>query len=72
MAENFVNVNFRVACASGGEVNNLRMAACFELGIPTSFVVDRDGYIAFIGRPMDLDDVLPKVLDGSWRTSTEQ
>ncbi|MCK1425798.1 UbiA family prenyltransferase [Bradyrhizobium sp. 87] len=37
--------------------------------IPTSFVVDRNGYIAFIGSPTLLDDVLPKVLDGIWHAS---
>ena len=36
-------------------------------GIPASFVVDRAGKIAFIGHPMELDDVLPMVLDGSWK-----
>ncbi|MEH7876178.1 hypothetical protein V7799_00105 [Rhizobium laguerreae] len=40
---------------SAGEMNKLWMAARFELGIPTSFVVDRIGHIAFIGHPMDLD-----------------
>ena len=31
-------------------------------GIPASFVVDKQGNIAFIGHPMELDDVLPKLL----------
>ncbi len=31
-------------------------------GIPQSFVVDRDGKIAFIGRPEELDAVLAKVV----------
>ncbi|WP_353682932.1 hypothetical protein [Mesorhizobium sp.] len=34
-------------------------------------MVDRDGHIAFIGHPSELDDVLPKVLNGSWRSSDE-
>ena len=42
-----------------------------SVGIPTSFVVDRDGRIAFVGFPTQLDDVLPKILTGSWRTSDE-
>ncbi|MGX9576950.1 TlpA family protein disulfide reductase, partial [Mesorhizobium sp. f-mel] len=42
-----------------------------SVGIPTSFVVDRDGHIAFIGHPMQLDEVLPKVLNGSWRSSDQ-
>lgn len=34
--------------------------------IPCSFVVGKDGKIAFIGLPMFLDLVLPKVLAGTW------
>jgi hypothetical protein len=30
-------------------------------------VVDRSGRVAFIGRPQQLDDVLPRVLAGTWR-----
>lgn len=35
--------------------------------LPTCFVVDRAGTIAWIGHPNLLDVVLPKVLDGSWK-----
>ena len=34
--------------------------------LPTAFVIARDGRIAFIGDPMQVDDVIPAVLDGSW------
>ncbi|RWD39449.1 MAG: TlpA family protein disulfide reductase, partial [Mesorhizobium sp.] len=54
-----------------GEMNKLWMDPSSSIGIPTSFVVDRDGHIAFIGHPAELDDVLPKVLNGSWRSSYE-
>jgi thiol-disulfide isomerase/thioredoxin len=43
------------------------MQASGQQGIPCSFVVDKAGKIAFIGHPMQLDDVLPKVLDGTWK-----
>ncbi|WP_260691834.1 hypothetical protein [Rhizobium leguminosarum] len=39
--------------------------------VPQAFIVDRDGSIAFIGHPAMLEDVLPKVIDGSWRASAE-
>jgi hypothetical protein len=35
--------------------------------LPTCFVVDRTGNIAWMGHPNLLDVVLPKVLDGSWK-----
>ena len=29
-------------------------------------MIGKDGRIAFIGHPLFLDEVLPKVLDGTW------
>lgn len=43
------------------------MQASEQQGIPCSFVVGKDGKIAFIGHPMELDDVIPKVIDGTWK-----
>lgn len=34
--------------------------------IPCCFVIDRNAKIAFIGHPLYLDFVLPKVVDGTW------
>jgi len=71
LAEQFRKLNFRVAFDDTGTMNTLWMEASFSLGIPKAFVIDRDGYIAFIGHPDDLHDVLPQVLDGTWRTSAQ-
>ncbi|MER8389934.1 TlpA family protein disulfide reductase [Mesorhizobium sp. M1380] len=71
LTERFSNLNFRIAFDYTGEMNRLWMEVSSSLGIPTSFVVDRDGHIAFTGHPAQLDDVLPKVLNGSWRSSDE-
>jgi thiol-disulfide isomerase/thioredoxin len=38
-------------------------------GIPASFVVDREGVIAWFGHPMDLDFVLDEVIAGTWSPS---
>jgi thiol-disulfide isomerase/thioredoxin len=43
------------------------MEAAERESLPTTFVIDKAGKIAFIGHPMELDDVLPKVLAGTWR-----
>ncbi len=43
------------------------MQAAKQDGIPCSFVVGKDSKIAYIGHPMNLDDVLPKVLAGTWK-----
>lgn len=69
--DKFPKLNFRIGLDCTGEMKKLWMQASSSLGIPSSFVVDRDSRIAFIGHPAELDDVLPKVLDGSWRTSDQ-
>ncbi|WP_206078925.1 TlpA disulfide reductase family protein [Allomesorhizobium camelthorni] len=71
LTEKCSNLNHRIAFDHTGEMNKLWMEPSLAVGIPTSFVVDRDGHIAFIGHPMELDEVLPKVLNGSWRTSDQ-
>jgi thiol-disulfide isomerase/thioredoxin len=43
------------------------MTASGREGIPASFVVDREGKIAFMGHPAELDDVIPRLLDGKWQ-----
>jgi hypothetical protein len=42
------------------------MKAAGQSGIPCSFVIGKDGKVAFIGHPLFLDEVLPKVLAGTW------
>ncbi|OCK54159.1 alkyl hydroperoxide reductase [Bradyrhizobium sp. LMTR 3] len=71
LTEKLPNLNYRIGFDYTGEMNKLWMEPSFSVGIPTSFVVDRDGHIAFIGFSKQLDDVLPKILSGSWRTSDE-
>lgn len=45
------------------------MRAAGRNGIPCCFVVGKDGKIAYIGHPMYLDIVLPKVVAGKWSAS---
>jgi len=45
------------------------MTASGQTGIPTCFVVDGAGRVAWIGHPFFLEFVLPAVLDGSWNLS---
>ncbi|MGX9126420.1 TlpA disulfide reductase family protein [Mesorhizobium sp. BHscii] len=71
LTENCSYLNYRIAFDFTGEMNKLWRKPSFSLGIPTSFVVDRDGAIAFIGLPTDLAEVLPEVINGSWRTSKQ-
>lgn len=70
LSEKLPNLNYRVGFDSE-KMDKLWMDASLSVGIPTTFVVDRDGHIAFIGFPTELDGVLPKILNGGWRTSDE-
>lgn len=42
------------------------LRASFSRGVPTSFVVDGKGRVAWIGHPASLDEVLPLVIDETW------
>jgi thiol-disulfide isomerase/thioredoxin len=42
------------------------MTAAHQNGIPCSFVIDAKGKIAYIGHPLFLGIVLPKVIAGTW------
>jgi tetratricopeptide (TPR) repeat protein len=46
------------------------MAASGSRGIPTSFIVDQTGTVAWIGHPMSLDLVLGEVVAGKWDPKT--
>ncbi|WP_105009838.1 TlpA disulfide reductase family protein [Rhizobium leguminosarum] len=61
--QNCPNVNFRVAVDFTGEILRLWMDPT-DFGAPASFILDRGGKVASID-PMDLDDVVLKVLGGS-------
>jgi thiol-disulfide isomerase/thioredoxin len=42
------------------------MAAAERNGIPTAFIINKEGKIAWIGHPMEMDKPLEKVVSGSW------
>ncbi|MET4632054.1 thiol-disulfide isomerase/thioredoxin [Bradyrhizobium sp. I1.8.5] len=71
LTEKVSNLNYRIGFDSTGEMNKLWMDASSSLGVPTLFIVDRDGHIAFIGHPIDIDAVLPKIFNDTWRGSDE-
>lgn len=42
------------------------MEAAGENGIPTSFIVGKDGIIEWIGHPMSMDEPLERIVSGDW------
>ena len=56
--------------APEGEMNKTWMEAAGQNGIPTAFVVDTKGTIAWIGHPMELkDDIIQNALSGKSQVS---
>ncbi len=49
-----------------GKMVQTWMLAAGQTGIPTAFVISKDGKIAWIGHPMELDPVLKAVAAGTW------
>nr|P14312.2 RecName: Full=Protein FixW [Rhizobium leguminosarum]CAA34528.1 unnamed protein product [Rhizobium leguminosarum] len=66
------NTNIRMGFDHSGEMDEDWLKASLSFHVPKTFVVDRDGSIAFIGDLVMLQDVLPKVIDGNWRASGKQ
>ncbi len=60
-------LKYTFAYAEEEDTNNAWMKAAGRTGIPCSFVVDGGGKIAYIGHPMFLDYVLPRVVAGKWK-----
>jgi thiol-disulfide isomerase/thioredoxin len=59
-------LGYTFAYGDDRETYNAWMRAAGRGGIPCCFVVDKSGKIAYIGHPMYLDVVLPKVVAGKW------
>ncbi len=59
--------HFRFAVSESDYLDESFLAAAGKDTLPTTFVIDKAGKVAFVGHPMDLDDVVPKVVAGTWR-----
>jgi thiol-disulfide isomerase/thioredoxin len=54
------------AKGSEGAMAKSWMLAASQSGIPTAFVVDKEGKIAWIGHPGSMEEPLEKIASGSW------
>jgi len=57
---------------SDGAMAKSWMIASGEGGIPTAFIVDKTGRVAWIGRPMKMEDSLEKIIAGTWDLAAYQ
>lgn len=65
-------LNFRMGHDFSQDVARAWMEASGSTGLPTAFIVDRDGRIAYIGPPGGLDGPLEEVVAGTWSTGGGQ
>ena len=63
-------MGYSVAWDTGRATNEAFMKAAGQGGIPCSFLVDKQGQIAYIGHPMMLDLPLAEVVAGTWDNAT--
>jgi thiol-disulfide isomerase/thioredoxin len=54
-----------------GKMAQTWMKAAGKNGIPTAFIIDRNGKIAWIGHPMKMEEPLEKILAGEWDLEKE-
>jgi len=59
-------MGYTVACDKGQETHSSYMFAAGQVSIPTTFIVDRKGKIAWIGSPFDMDRVLEEIVAGRY------
>lgn len=70
---NGARMDYRVAAdAPGDRTWGDWLTAAGETGIPVSFVVGKDGRIAWIGGPTKLDEILPKAVAGTLDLAAEK
>jgi thiol-disulfide isomerase/thioredoxin len=65
-------MGYAVAIDDEGKTGQAYMAAFGVQTIPHAFVVDGKGLIVWHGMPMELDDVLAKVVDGTYDAKRQQ
>lgn len=59
-------MGYTIAWDSERSTNEAYMLAAAQPGIPTAFIVDQNGTIAWIGSPFKMDEPLEKIVAGKW------
>jgi thiol-disulfide isomerase/thioredoxin len=59
-------MNYDVAAEDSNFMSTTWIDATGRQGIPRSFVIDREGRIAWMGHPFYLDNVLPGIVNNRW------
>ncbi len=59
-------IKYRLAIDENGQTSNDYMRAAKQNGIPTAFIVGKDGIVEWIGHPMQIDQPLEQIVNDSW------
>jgi len=63
------DIGYTIGWDKGQATQKAYMEAALQNGIPTAFVVDQTGVVAWVGGPRELDEVLEQVVAGTWDMS---
>ena len=63
-------IGYTLATDPDGSTHRDYMEAAAQRGIPTAFVVDGEGRVAWIGHPMSIDGPLEEIVEGKWDRET--
>ncbi len=66
VSEREAEMDYPVAYESAGTMQRTWIAAAGMAGLPATFVVDRNGVIAWAGHPTELDSVIGAIVEGTW------
>jgi len=59
-------ITYRLAVDQDDTTNDAYMKAANQTGIPTAFIVGKEGMIEWIGHPMTIDKPLEQIVAGTW------
>jgi len=59
-------MRYTVAVDPDRSTSDAFMKAAGQNGIPTAFIIDANGKVAWIGHPMSMDEPLSEVVNGTW------
>jgi thiol-disulfide isomerase/thioredoxin len=64
-------MGYKVAYDDDRSMAKTWLDAAGQSGIPCTFIVNGDGKVAWIGHPMEMDEPLKKIVDGTWDLAAE-
>ena len=63
---NWDRMGYTVAVDPDESTYTTYMKAAGQSGIPTAFIIDANGKVAWIGHPMTMDEPLAEIVEGTW------